>query len=168
MITREPVKNVGMKGDLSKCPKFTHTRSAARGLAIDKVPAPSMAMDCRPKSVYPTISTARVSAQNPEELLLGAASGCYVITLAIILSNRKVPYTRLELESEGFVVDDGGLRFDRIEHRPTIYVDQPVDHEKISLYAEQAEHACMVSSALRGNVQVTVHPQVLMEPARTT
>jgi peroxiredoxin-like protein len=105
---------------------------------------------------------------NPEELLLGAASGCYVITLAIILSNRKVPYTRLELESEGFVVDDGGLRFDRIEHRPTIYVDQPVDHEKISLYAEQAEHACMVSSALRGNVQVTVHPQVLMEPARTT
>ncbi|GMA49602.1 hypothetical protein GCM10025857_09590 [Alicyclobacillus contaminans] len=100
---------------------------------------------------------------NPEELLLSAANGCYLITLAILLTNRKVPYTRLELESEGFVVNDRGLRYDRIEHRPTIHVAPGTDVEQVEVYAEQAEHACMISSAIRGNVRVTVVPRVVVE-----
>jgi peroxiredoxin-like protein len=100
---------------------------------------------------------------NPEELLLSAAYGCYLITLAILLTNRKIPFTRIELESEGFVINDKGLQYDRIEHRPTIYVDQPVDEEYIVALAKHAEHACMVSSALRGNVVVNVEPRVLVQ-----
>jgi peroxiredoxin-like protein len=100
---------------------------------------------------------------NPEELLLSAAYGCYLITLTILLANRKVPFTRIELESEGTVINDKGLQFDRIEHRPTIYVDQPVDEEYIVTLAQHAEHACMVSTALRGNVEVTVQPRVLVQ-----
>jgi peroxiredoxin-like protein len=100
---------------------------------------------------------------NPEELLLSAAYGCYLITLTILLTNRNVPFTRIELESEGFVINDKGLQFDRIEHRPTIYVDQPVDEEYVVTLAQHAEHACMVSTALRGNVAVSVEPRVLVQ-----
>jgi peroxiredoxin-like protein len=100
---------------------------------------------------------------SPEELLLGAAYGCYLITLSTLLSNRNVPFTKISLESQGFVVNDRGLRFDRIEHYPTIYVDGPVDEEQISFLAQHAEHACMVSSALRGNVEVRVHPRVAVQ-----
>jgi peroxiredoxin-like protein len=96
----------------------------------------------------------------PEELLLGAAAGCYLITLSTLLANRHVPVVRIDLESRGFVEDDRGLRFDRIEHHPTIILESPVDEHYIITLAEHAEHACMVSSALRGNVQVKVYPSV--------
>jgi peroxiredoxin-like protein len=99
---------------------------------------------------------------NPEELLLSAASGCYLITLSAMLTKRKIAYTKIDLTSEAFVEDDGGLRYDRIEHRPTIYVDKTEDEQHVQALAEHAEHACMVSSALRGNVEVTVIPNILV------
>jgi len=100
---------------------------------------------------------------NPEELLLSSAAGCYMITLASLLTNRSIPYIRIELESEAFVENDKGLRFDRIEHRPTVVVEGQVDVEKVKSLTLHAEHACMVSSALRGNVEVTVKPTVLVQ-----
>jgi peroxiredoxin-like protein len=100
---------------------------------------------------------------NPEELLLGAAAGCYLITLATLFANREVPVVRIDLESRGFVERDRGLRFDRIEHHPTIVVDSPVDEQYLVALAEHAEHACMVSSALRGNVRVDVFPRVQVQ-----
>jgi peroxiredoxin-like protein len=100
---------------------------------------------------------------NPEEMLLGAASGCYLITLGAILQKRKVSYTKIELTSEAFIEVDGGLRIDRLEHRPTIYLDEAVEEGRVETLAEHAEHACMVSSALRGNVKVTVVPRVLIQ-----
>ncbi|MBX6352809.1 MAG: OsmC family protein [Thermoflavifilum sp.] len=103
---------------------------------------------------------------NPEELLLGAAAGCYLITLATLYANREVPVVQIELESHGYVVRDHGLRFDRIEHHPTIVVDQPCDEDYLITLAEHAEHACMVSSALRGNVRVEVFPKVHMQTTR--
>lgn len=104
---------------------------------------------------------------NPEELLLSAASGCYLITLSALLTNREIPYLRIELESEGYVENDHGLRYDRIEHRPTIVVDHAVDELTLHALARHAEHACMISSALRGNVAVSVVPQILVqEPSR--
>ncbi|GGJ12378.1 hypothetical protein GCM10010885_22190 [Alicyclobacillus cellulosilyticus] len=103
---------------------------------------------------------------NPEELLLSAAAGCYLITLSAILSNRRIPFARIDLESVGYVENDRGLRFDRIEHRPTIVLDRPYDEEQLITLAEHAEHACMVSSAVRGNVAVHVSPRVIVEAAR--
>jgi len=100
---------------------------------------------------------------SPEELLLAAAYGCYLLTLSTLLTNHNVPYARIELESEGYVEDDHGLRFDRIEHRPTIYLKDSVNEQEAALLAEHAEHACMVSSAIRGNVLVTVTPQLRVE-----
>jgi peroxiredoxin-like protein len=100
---------------------------------------------------------------NPEELLLSAASACYMITLGLLLTNRKIPYVRIDLESKAFIENDHGLRFDRIEHYPTIVVDEQGLEDELYKLAEHAEHACMVSSAVRGNVEVSVHPRVLVQ-----
>ncbi|MCL6632185.1 MAG: OsmC family protein [Alicyclobacillus herbarius] len=98
---------------------------------------------------------------NPEELLLSAAAGCYTLTLAILLQNRHIPYHRIDIETQGFVENEGGLRYDRIVHQPVIYVDNLTDEQRILRLAEHAELTCMVSSALRGNVDVIVRPRVV-------
>ncbi|MCL6548226.1 MAG: OsmC family protein [Alicyclobacillus sp.] len=100
---------------------------------------------------------------NPEELLLGAAAGCYLITLCTLLTNRGIPFVRIDLTSQGYFEYDRGLRFDRLEHRPVLVFEQPVDEARILSLAEHAEHACMVSSALRGNVAVSVHPEIRVQ-----
>lgn len=102
---------------------------------------------------------------NPEELLLAAAAGCYLITLRTILHNRGIMYTQIEMSSRGFVESDHGLRFDRIEHRPLIVLESPESEAQVKQLAMHAEHACMVSSAIRGNVKVSVLPQVKVQAA---
>lgn len=113
-----------------------------------------MEVGLSPRKTLASVST------SPEELLLGAAASCYLITLAKLLHNRGIPYTKLELTSEGLLENDGGLRLDCIHHRPTIHFQQPVAEDAILALANHAEHACMVSSALRGNVIVTVEAKV--------
>ncbi|MCL6515676.1 OsmC family protein [Alicyclobacillus sp.] len=104
---------------------------------------------------------------NPEELLLGAAAGCYLITLGKLLRNRRIPFDEIRLESRGFVENDRGLRFDRIEHRPLVLLhpDAAGQADHVRILCEHAEHACMVSSALRGNVEVRVEPRVEIRAA---
>lgn len=97
---------------------------------------------------------------NPEELLLSAAASCYLITLSILLKNRGIHYIRIDLESEGVVENEGGLRYDRMIHRPTIVLEQPADETLLRQLALHAEHTCMVSSAIRGNVEVSVEPRI--------
>ncbi|KIL40000.1 hypothetical protein SD70_16635 [Gordoniibacillus kamchatkensis] len=97
---------------------------------------------------------------NPDELLLAAAANCYLITLASVLENRKLPMRRLTLVSEGEVEREGGrLTYRRIVHRPTIELDGELSaerREEALLAAERAEKACMISQAVRGNVEVAV------------
>ncbi|WCK55555.1 OsmC family protein [Aneurinibacillus sp. Ricciae_BoGa-3] len=103
---------------------------------------------------------------NPEELLIGAASTCYLITLAAVLERRDVTIRSLTLETEGFVGDEGGLHFERIIHRPRLILAAGSTDEQLKTAvaaAERAEKACMVSKALHGNVSVTVEPDVSVE-----
>ena len=102
---------------------------------------------------------------SPEELLLSAAAGCYLITLKTLLVNREVAFTSIELNSEGHVINDGGLRFDSIVHRPAILLEHPADEAELRVLAAHAEHTCMVSCAIRGNVAVSVEPTILVQTA---
>lgn len=102
---------------------------------------------------------------NPEELLVASAAGCYLMTLRTLLANRNVRYDHIEMNSRGYVESDHGLRFDRIEHRPLVVLESPDEEEVVKHLALHAAHACMVSSALRGNVTVTVYPQVRVQAA---
>jgi peroxiredoxin-like protein len=102
---------------------------------------------------------------NPEEMLIGAAATCYIITLAAVLEKRELPLVELTLKSEGVLSKEGGLHFTKLIHRPHIVLRQGTTEEQIKtaqLATERAEHACMISKALRGNVEISVEPTITL------
>jgi peroxiredoxin-like protein len=100
---------------------------------------------------------------NPEELLIGAAMNCYIITLAAILEKRELQVQSLSCRSEGVVTVEGGRQtFSKIIHRPTVVLAQADEKalETVNQAAHRAEQACMISKSLRGNVEITVEPVI--------
>lgn len=100
---------------------------------------------------------------NPEELLVASANNCYMITLAAMLSNRKIEVENLEVVSEGEVEKtDGKLHFKQITHNPVFYIkaDAEVTDERLSEIAVRAEKACFISQTLRNNVEFSIVPKV--------
>ncbi|MZQ86133.1 hypothetical protein GQF01_28945 [Paenibacillus sp. 5J-6] len=98
---------------------------------------------------------------NPEELLLGAAATCYLITLGMLVKRQGI--LSLELKSEIYVENSPAMKVNRIIHRPLISVPvhtSPDQLDKINRAAYRAEQACMISKALKGNVEVTVEPEI--------
>jgi peroxiredoxin-like protein len=95
---------------------------------------------------------------NPDEMLLGAAATCYIITLAAMIERSKVDKIDLTMESEGFVnVTDGVITYEKITHRPVVTIKQEQLKKFSTLLqklAIKAEHSCMISRALKGNVEV--------------
>ncbi|MDP4106215.1 MAG: OsmC family protein [Bacillota bacterium] len=104
------------------------------------------------------------SGSNPEELLTSAANNCYMITLAAMLSNRKIELDHFEVVSEAQVDRiEGKLQFKQIIHKPVMYMKagSDVSSEKLEELAIRAEKACFISKTLRGNVEVSVEPKVI-------
>jgi peroxiredoxin-like protein len=104
---------------------------------------------------------------NPEELLMGAVASCYSITLAILAERRRLPITRIEMECEGEVVRQvgGTLKFVsiRLSPRLTLTGNDPSQIQAATDAAYKAEQYCVVSNAVRGNVEITVAPEILSE-----
>lgn len=97
---------------------------------------------------------------NPDEMLLGAAATCYIITLAAMIERAKLPLDEMELESEGIVdVTRGIFTYKSITHRPHIVLQNHATEEqrrKLAKLVYRAEETCMISRALKGNVRVNV------------
>ncbi|WP_339226459.1 OsmC family protein [Oceanobacillus sp. FSL K6-2867] len=95
---------------------------------------------------------------NPDEMLLGAAATCYIITLAAMIERADLPLDYMSLESEGIVdVTNGVFTYKKIIHRPTVSLKAGAaneQHRKLSKLVEKAEKSCMISRALKGNVQI--------------
>ncbi|NCU17700.1 OsmC family protein [Pallidibacillus pasinlerensis] len=95
---------------------------------------------------------------NPDEMLLGAAATCYIITLAAMMQRSGIEKEDLHMESEGIVdVTDGVFTYKKIIHRPTIVLKkEATDREKklVQRLAEKAETSCMISRAIQGNVEL--------------
>lgn len=102
---------------------------------------------------------------NPDEMLLGAASTCYIITLAVMLEYKKLEKVDLTMESEGIVeVSAGGTpTYKKIIHRPVILLKADATDEDIATahkLAAKAEASCMISRALKGNVEIVTEATV--------
>lgn len=101
---------------------------------------------------------------NPEEMLMGAAATCYLITLASILENRKLPVASLTLQTIGTVEEQGGgLVFTTIRHLPKIVLYSEAGESSLQIAemaAERAEKACMISKAIRANVSIRVESEI--------
>ncbi|MFJ7753822.1 OsmC family protein [Peribacillus muralis] len=95
---------------------------------------------------------------NPDEMLLGAASTCYIITLAAMLERSSIKKASLTMQSEALVdVTKGVFTYKKIIHRPTLVLAPDTSEqvaEKARKLVEKAESSCMISRAIKGNVAV--------------
>ncbi len=100
---------------------------------------------------------------NPEELLLGAASSCFLITLAAVLQRRKIAVSKLEIRSELEVDFEGGLRAKRIRHFPSIKLTSLGEgvKEGVLQAVDAAEANCLVAKALSGNIAFEIATEIL-------
>lgn len=98
---------------------------------------------------------------NPDEMLLGAASTCYIITLAAMIERADLPLYSMELTSEGIVdVTNGVITYRKIIHRPIVTLKAEAGDKQnrhLQRLLHKAESSCMISRALKGNVDVVVH-----------
>jgi len=101
---------------------------------------------------------------NPDEMLLGAAATCYIITLAAMFERRQIEVSSLTMESEGIVeVEKGVITYKKIIHRPRVVLKKGtlrVLEEKVNQLAEKAEKSCMISRAIQGNVEISLEPNI--------
>ncbi|QAS53235.1 OsmC family protein [Halobacillus litoralis] len=95
---------------------------------------------------------------NPDEMLLGAAATCYIISLAAMIERADLPLKELDMESEGIVdVTEGVFTYKKIIHRPRVLLSSEadeVDLNKLNRLIEKAEKSCMISKAIEGNVEL--------------
>ncbi|MFC4558140.1 OsmC family protein [Virgibacillus kekensis] len=101
---------------------------------------------------------------NPDEMLLGAAATCYIITLAAMIERAGLPLQEMSLESEGIVnVTRGIFTYKKIIHRPSVSLKEEAgdsDYKKLSKLVEKAESSCMISRAVKGNVELELQPNI--------
>lgn len=101
---------------------------------------------------------------NPDEMLLGAAATCYIITLAAMMERSKLEKEDLTMESIGIVdVTKGVITYRKIIHRPIILLKADAtekDHSLARKLAQKAEASCMISRAIKGNVEIALEETI--------
>jgi osmotically inducible protein OsmC len=97
---------------------------------------------------------------SPEELLAAAEAECYAMVLTNMLSGGGHVPNRLQVTATCTVEKEGeGLKITTM--RLDVQGDvSGVDQQTFSRLANEAEQACPVSNALRGNVQFSVTAKV--------
>lgn len=103
---------------------------------------------------------------NPDEMLLGAASTCYLITLAAMLERSDIVPQELTLESDATVdVTNNVFTYERIVHKPRLVLQADATAaqlKKAERLAHMAEESCMISRAVAGNVSIETQPDVVI------
>ncbi|MBT2657505.1 OsmC family protein [Bacillus sp. ISL-18] len=101
---------------------------------------------------------------NPDEMLLGAAATCYIITLAAMLERSGLEKVSLTMESEAVVdVTSGVFTYKKIIHRPRLVLKRGATEKDVALgekLARKAEGSCMISRAIQGNVGLELQAAV--------
>lgn len=103
---------------------------------------------------------------NPDEMLLGAAATCYIITLAAMMERSSLDKERLTMDSIGVVdVTNGVITYKKIIHKPRIVLRENATGRDLALaqrLVEKAEASCMISRAIKGNVEVELEATIVM------
>ncbi|MEH7073020.1 OsmC family protein [Neobacillus drentensis] len=101
---------------------------------------------------------------NPDEMLLGAAATCYIITLAAMMERSGLEKESLTMDSEGIVdVTKGVFTYKKIIHRPCVVLKQGATEKDVEMavrLAKKAETSCMISRAIQGNVAIELQASV--------
>ncbi|MDY5175419.1 OsmC family protein [Lactococcus lactis] len=92
---------------------------------------------------------------NPDEMLLGAASTCYSITLAAMLERNDILLEHLKVDAKGIVdVTKGTFTYEKITYHVAMKLTKESDEVKAIKLAKRAESSCMISRAIQGNIEL--------------
>ncbi|HET7629033.1 MAG TPA: OsmC family protein [Bacillales bacterium] len=100
---------------------------------------------------------------NPDELLLSAAASCFLMTFGIGLEAAGIEVQRVSIHSKGTVSEQGGLHFETVLHHLDVKLPDSADKtdiEKVQEIVKRSESRCMVSKALKGNVEILVEAEI--------
>ena len=82
-----------------------------------------------------------------------------------MMERSKLQKENLTMESEGIVdVTRGVITYKKIIHRPLIVLNHDATEKDIELaytLAKKAETSCMISRAIKGNVEIELHASVI-------
>ena len=95
---------------------------------------------------------------NPDEMLLGAAATCFVITLAAMCERSNLQ-AALRCQSHATVdVTNGVFTYEAITHHMTFTLGERTEANEAlaTKLAHKAESTCMISKALKGNVEINI------------
>ena len=102
---------------------------------------------------------------NPDELLVSAASGCYIISLAAVLERANFTDIQITQTSTGTAVfEQGKFKMTQIKHEARISVAPHQKHDlerKIQKLSGVADRNCMISNAVRNNVDIVILPTIV-------
>ncbi|PHK50908.1 OsmC family protein [Staphylococcus edaphicus] len=101
---------------------------------------------------------------NPDELLVSAASSCYIISLAAVLERAGFTDISIDQSSIGVAIfENAKFRMDNIIHYPEIDVTHSQKSsllKKLPKLLNVADNNCMISNSIRGNVVVKIEPKI--------
>lgn len=100
---------------------------------------------------------------NPDELLLSSSAACYFMTIGLYMERNHIPFEDIKISSKLKVSGNGKLHVESIHHYPVIYLAEEPDEDmtdRIHSIAHRAEEGCMITRAIKGNVNVVVEPAI--------
>ena len=91
----------------------------------------------------------------PEHLLVSALATCFVTTMRVIAEKSKLEMVALEASVEGVLEKaEGGFRFTKFFLRPNLTIARDDDRALAMRLLQKAEHACLISRSLNGQVEM--------------
>jgi osmotically inducible protein OsmC len=94
---------------------------------------------------------------SPEELIAAAHAGCFTMALGSVLAGRGTPPERLDVSAR-VTLETSGMPKIKSSELDVHGVVPGTDQAAFDDAAHEAEHNCLVSQALHGNVEIRVHP----------
>lgn len=111
----------------------------------------------------PAVMNGKGVGTNPEELLVSAVAACYSLTFAGVLQARKLPADGVQIDAEGVVIRDKGLKFERISVSPVIHGADPNRGPEYQAAAETARERCFIGSTVKKSLDYVLGTVTLAE-----
>ena len=110
----------------------------------------------------PTRSSEDTGGQtSPEELIAASHAGCYAMALSMTLTQAGNPPESLDSSAEVALAEASGGGYEVTRSDLTVRGRVPgLDAEGFEKAAKEAEQACPISNAMRGNVEISVNAEL--------
>ncbi len=84
-----------------------------------------------------------------------------------MIERAHLPLSSMKLESEGIVDETNGvITYKQIIHRPTVFLKEEATEKQFQMLeklAVKAEESCMITRAIKGNVEVSLEANLNIE-----